>query len=535
MSIIKSLNAKDFKTMIISAANNLSNNRQLVDELNVFPVPDGDTGTNMSKTIMSAAAALEGKEFANVLEVANAVSSATLRGARGNSGVILSQILRGFAKGISEEPDALTIAAALKESTSTAYRAVMKPTEGTILTVIRKISEEAAEKVTEETDVIALFEMIMEWGNKALDKTPDLLPALKRAGVVDSGGKGLMIIFEGMLYAIKNGKAIELSDKSMALTPAKTVSVAGGDDIEFGYCTEFIIKKNKTADAEKLRSAIEKKGDSLVLVDGGDIIKVHIHSNHPGEILENALLMGDLSDIKVDNMREQHTNKFEQEKTEEYAILAVAAGDGVCALFKDLGANDIINGGQTMNPSSEDILSKVKMLSAKTVFVLPNNKNIILAAQQAAKISPESNIIVIETKSIPEGMSALLAFDPTLSAEDNEREMTQRAKEVKTGMITYAVRDSVTDSGEEIKKGDYMGILGGKITDTGAERSEVAKGLCSRMLQDECYAMTVIYGDDVTEEEAEELCSQLEEAFPDAEVTPYPGEQPVYSYIISAE
>ena len=528
-----SLNTNDFKRMIISAANNLNSNRQLVDELNVFPVPDGDTGTNMSKTLMSAAIAVSEKSFDSVSDIANAVSSATLRGARGNSGVILSQILRGFAKGIDGDANALTLSKAFKSGAETAYRAVMKPTEGTMLTVIRMIGE-AVENTDENTTVEQLFDTVIKSGNDALAKTPEMLPVLKKAGVVDSGGKGLMVIFEGMRAALSSNDEIKLTENTEQ-NSAVQMAFTSAEKIEFAYCTEFIIKKSsETLNGEKLRGQIQTKGDSLVLVDGGDIIKVHIHTNHPGEIIECAIKFGELVDIKIDNMKEQHQNKIAIPEEKDYAIVAVAAGDGVCTLFTDMGVDAMINGGQTMNPSADDILEKVKELPAKTVYVLPNNKNIILAAQQAAKLAPECNIRVVETRSIPQGISAVMAFDPDVDADANFEEMTERAKAVKTGMVTYAVRDSETEN-VSISKGDYMGIAEGRITAAGKDRTQVTKILCEDLIDDESFVVTIIYGEDATQEEAEEICGMLEEQYPDVEFTLFAGNQPVYSYMISVE
>ncbi len=531
---MKTLDAKSFKLLVISGANNLANAREEVDRLNVFPVPDGDTGTNMSRTFLSAAGQIAEKELSSLGEATSAAASATLKGARGNSGVILSQIMRGFAKATTsaKEADAMLLKEAFKNASATAYRAVMKPTEGTILTVIRRISEYLEENVTEDTTIQEVFEMAVSSGNKALSETTQMLPALKQAGVVDSGGQGLMYVIEGMLYAIKEGKAVILTETS--LQPTQTVKKTEAK-IKFGYCTEFIIKNANPKDEKKLRSEIEPMGDSLMLIADSDIMKVHIHTNNPGFILERAIRVGELLDIKIDNMREEHreTLGFEEKAPElsEYGIVSVASGEGITGMMKELGVTVIINGGQTMNPSTEDILSAIKEANAKTVYVLPNNKNIIMAAQQAAELS-ENNVCVIPTRSIPEGMAALMSFSP--ESLDNERAMTKSIKYIKTGLVTYAVRDSEIAE-MKIHEGDYLGICGNDIKTAAASPKEALKNVCKNLADEDTAAITVFYGEGITEEDIQDISLYLSEEYSYADVSFYFGGQPVYNYIISVE
>jgi len=531
--LLNKINAADFSKMIISAAHNLENNKKLVDELNVFPVPDGDTGTNMSKTFISAEGVLLDNEFESVGEVANAISMATLRGARGNSGVILSQIIRGLAKGIKDkkEIDSKDFAFALKEASDTAYRAVMKPTEGTILTVIRCSADSA--KSADDLDFISLMEKIVEGGNKALLETPKLLPALMQAGVVDAGGKGLMYIFEGMLHALKTGDVIPLTDGATPVAvvlPKKDTS-----DIKFSYCTEFIIKKNKfNASGEKLKKEIENRGDSLIVIDDLDIIKVHIHTNNPGFVIEKAILMGELSDIKIDNMKEQHENNIALSMPlKPYGLIAVGAGDGICEILKDSGADEVISGGQTMNPSADDILTAINNISAENIIILPNNKNIILAAEQAATMS-EKNVIVIPTKSVPEGLASLISFDGNKNVDENKENMISAAMGVVSGLVTYAVRDTSVN-GNEISKGDILGLKNNDIAFTGENPKEVVLKLTKDMINDETELVTILYGEEVSEDDAREIADELEEEYSDIDISLYYGGQPVYYYILSAE
>ena len=560
------LSASVFALMIKSGANNLLNNKAAVDALNVFPVPDGDTGTNMSLTFKNAAVNIP-YDSESFEKVAMSTSSFTLRGARGNSGVILSQIMRGIAKG-AKGKDAVTteeFAHCLKEGCDSAYRAVMKPTEGTILTVIRACAD-AALSYEGENDFISFFTYVVEKGNEMLKKTTDMLPALRQAGVVDAGGKGLMVIFEGMLHYLAEKAIIECeeTENTEATAPSSAQATIKTEDIKFAYCTEFIVEKSSpNVSAEKMKNAIEKIGDSMVVIDDDDIIKVHIHTNNPGFVLEYAVKLGELATVKIENMRKQHSEILEGKKTEEASIaeekaeqptevspenpvkepsnvipgaknatVSVAAGEGVENLFRDLGAY-VISGGQTMNPSTEDILSAIEKIDAENIYVLPNNKNIIMAAEQAASIS-DKNILVIPTKSIPQGISAMIAFNPEGEDEENKNTMTETAKNVKTGLITHAVRDTVLGE-TEIHDGDILGMVEKDIVSVGSDATETAKDILSKMVDNDTELITVIYGDNIPEEEASALVEYIEMKYPDCDVSLYNGGQPVYSYILSAE
>lgn len=534
------LTAALFAEMVRSGANNLANHRSAVDALNVFPVPDGDTGTNMSLTIRNAAQNLPA-DADRIELVASAVASYTLRGARGNSGVILSQIFRGIANR-AKGKDCLTtkeFTRCLKDGCDSAYRAVMKPTEGTILTVIRSLADAAAQ--TEEEDFTAFFSAIVAQGNETLLKTTDMLPALRQAGVVDAGGKGLMTIFEGMLAALSGDS---FAPDAAAEQPAEIAPQASirTEDIRFTYCTEFIINKSvPSLRADKLKNAIGKIGDCMVVIDDEDIIKVHIHTNNPGFVLEQAVLLGELATVKIENMKIQHSDIVNPpdasasappvEHTKS-ACLAVAAGEGVAALFEELGAA-VIPGGQTMNPSTEDILSALSLVSADTVYVLPNNSNIILAAQQAAQIA-EVPVVVIPTKTVPQGISAMLSFDPEAESADNELAMTAAAERVTTGLVTHAVRDTVID-GKDIHDGDALGLVEKDIVSVGSDVTETAKDLLTRIVTEDTALITVLFGDSVTEDDAAALSEFAEEHFPDCEISVCDGKMPVYSYILSAE
>ena len=560
------LSASVFALMIKSGANNLLNNKAAVDALNVFPVPDGDTGTNMSLTFKNAAVNIP-YDSDSFEKVATSASSYTLRGARGNSGVILSQIMRGIAKGAKgkAEVSPKDFAICLKEGCDSAYRAVMKPTEGTILTVIRAVAD-AAVSYDGESDFLSFFTYVVEKGNEMLKKTTDMLPALRQAGVVDAGGKGLMVIFEGMLHYLTANAIIECEETEVSETSALSSAQATikTEDIKFAYCTEFIVEKSSpSVSAEKMKNAIEKIGDSMVVIDDDDIIKVHIHTNNPGFVLEYAVKLGQLATVKIENMRKQHSEILEGKKQEAPAVtevssnqpseaipenpvkapsnvvpgaknaaLSVAAGEGVEQLFGDLGAY-VISGGQTMNPSTEDILSAIEKIDAENIYVLPNNKNIIMAAEQAAGIS-DKNIIVVPTKSIPQGISAMVSFDPEGNAEENKNAMTSAAGNVKTGLITHAVRDTVLGD-TEIHDGDILGMVEKDIVSVGSDATETAKDILSKMTDDDTELITVIYGDDLPEEEAVALSEYLEMKYPDCDISLYNGKQPVYSYILSAE
>lgn len=548
------LTGKMFRDGVISASNNISNSRKAVDALNIFPVPDGDTGTNMSMTIGAAA-----KEMAvlpddcSLSEAASKCASALLRGARGNSGVILSLIFRGFAKGFKELDTAQgkDVARAFELGVKAAYKAVMKPTEGTILTVVRKASEAASELAKTVDDPMEVAFAALMAAKEALAETPEQLPVLKQAGVVDAGGQGLVLIFEGFHSVFANGALVQPVEAPQELPKdeSKSTVANASDDIEFGYCSEFLIEKAKDAkekDPLKLRAFLESIGDCVVVVDDADIIKVHVHSNEPGNVIQAALKYGQLINIKIDNMRYQHRNAQEGagESTKapepaspvnSYGFVAVCAGQGLTELFKDIGADVVVSGGQTMNPSTDDILNAVMATPAKTVFVLPNNKNIIMAAEQAARLTQGRTVKVLQTKTIPQGISAMLMFDEEASADENELAMTQAAEGVSTALVTFAARDSEVE-GVPVKQGEIMGLCNGKIRYVGSGKADIAFKSASRLIKrSDCSIVTIIFGEDSTEEEAEELKRRLEEKFGDIEFSVVNGGQPIYYFIISVE
>lgn len=550
------LTGKMFRDGVISAANNIANSRKSVDALNIFPVPDGDTGTNMSMTIGAAA-----KEMAvlpdtcSIGEAASKCASALLRGARGNSGVILSLIFRGFSKGFKEleEADGKDVARAFELGVKAAYKAVMKPTEGTILTVVRKASEAATELSKTVNDPMEVAFSAMMAAKEALAETPNQLPVLKQAGVVDAGGQGLVLIFEGFHSVFANGVIVQPLEAPQESTnqESKSTVAAASDDIEFGYCSEFLIEKAKDAkekDPLKLRAFLESIGDCVVVVDDTDIIKVHVHSNEPGNVIQAALKYGQLINIKIDNMRYQHRNAQEgadEAKSEvklepvspdnEYGFVAVCAGNGLSELFKDIGADVVVSGGQTMNPSTDDILNAVKATPAKTVFVLPNNKNIIMAAEQAARLAEGRKVVVLQTKTIPQGISAMLMFDEEADADKNALAMTQAAESVQTALVTFAARDSEVE-GVPVKKGEIMGLCNGKIRFVGADKVDIAFKAASKLIKKyQGEIVTLIYGEESAEEEAEALKQRLEEKFSDLEISIVNGGQPIYYFIISVE
>ena len=541
----KIIDASLLSNMIISGAHNLSNNRELVDALNVFPVPDGDTGTNMSLTFINAARSLEGTEISDVSEAFNAVAKATLRGARGNSGVILSQIFRGISKNIQSGQgiDTKMMTKALRGGSDTAYRAVMKPTEGTILTVIRAAAESA--EGYEGEDVLELMEAVYAGMKDALAATEQMLPQLKQAGVVDAGGQGLVFIFEGFICAMR-GEVITLTDQAAFAgkvnQPAQ--SSISSEDIKFAYCTEFIINKyNAKHTADKLRASIEPKGDCMLVIDEDDIVKVHIHTNHPGYVLEQAVKLGEMVNIKIENMREQHTDivggamesseKKPQTEHKETAVVAVANGDGLIATFEELGVTNIIHGGQTMNPSTEDILNAIEEANADNVFILPNNKNIVLAAQQAAEIA-QCNAVVIESKTIPQGICAMMEFSADASAEENTENMTEALGSVVSGNVTHAVKDTEMD-GMEIHEGDIIGVSGGHILSDAKDIRTATVSLVKEIADEDSEIITLYYGEEETEENAQKIASAIEEIFPDADIVVANGGQSVYYYIVSVE
>ena len=547
------ISGKLLSQAIISGANNIANQKQAVDELNVFPVPDGDTGTNMSMTIMAGKRALEALESDSVEKVAAACASALLRGARGNSGVILSLLFRGFSKGLKgkEEANGEDIASALSIGVENAYKAVMNPTEGTILTVARMAAEQAVRVSNETNDPVIVFEEIVKAAESALNQTPDMLPVLKKAGVVDAGGKGLLVVFQGMLSVLKEGHMIDEQAPEQAKSASAEANPFAQYDgvITFGYCTEFLIEKEKDSkDSLKLRAFLETLGDCVVVVDDDSIIKVHVHTNHPGKVLEEALTFGMLMNIKIENMREQYAarqHEAEQVKTndeyvrvdpeQEYGFVAVAAGEGLKALFTDLGVHKVVSGGQTMNPSTDDILRAIEATPAKTVFVLPNNKNIIMAAEQAVKLA-DRRVCVLQTRTIPQGLSAMLAFDPDADFSDNRVNMTKAFDRVQTGQVTFAARDSDYD-GHDIKQGEILGLENGKLAFVEKDVEKALYKLVKALVRkSDGTFLTVIYGSDVTDEQADAVNDLLQNKFgSDYEINFISGGQPVYYYIVSVE
>lgn len=551
------LTGKMFRDGVISASNHIANNRSAVDALNVFPVPDGDTGTNMSMTIGAAA-----KEVAvlsdtcTVGEAASKCASALLRGARGNSGVILSLIFRGFSKGFKglDEANGEEVANAFDLGVKAAYKAVMKPTEGTILTVVRKASEAATEMAQSVNDPMEVAFAAMMAAKDALAKTPEQLPVLKQAGVVDAGGQGLVLIFEGFHSVFANNviiQPLEGEENTDGAKAEKSTVANASDEIEFGYCSEFLIEKSgesKEKDPLKLRAYLESIGDCVVVVDDNDIIKVHVHSNEPGNVIQAALKYGQLINIKIDNMRYQHRNagaapeeQNEQkltvaQPTNKYGFVTVCAGNGLTELFKDIGADVVVSGGQTMNPSTDDILNAIMATPAKTVFVLPNNKNIIMAAEQAVRLTKDREVRVLQTKTIPQGISAMLMFDEEADAEENLMAMTQAAENVSTAQVTFAARDSEIE-GVPVKQGEIMGLCNGKIRFVGTDKVEIAyKSTVKIFKRNQSSIITLIYGSDSSEEEAQELKSRLENKFgEDVEISVVDGGQPIYYFIISVE
>ncbi len=540
--MLYAIDAEKLSNAFISGANRLCNKKNILNELNVFPVPDGDTGSNMSMTVMAAERELLEQNPKTAGEVMKVVSGASLRGARGNSGVILSQLFRGMSKAVKDCKivDKNDICRAFLEGVETAYRAVMKPTEGTMLTVSRDAAKKGEEILEETEGIVAFIEGVTQAAQKSLDRTPEILPQLKAAGVVDSGGQGVVYLLEGMLSYLKTGEIVALEDtSSLGNTVPKAAKVVN-EEIKFGYCTEFIIEKNNSKASTKLFSEnIQTKGDSMVVVDDEEIVKVHIHTNNPGYVIEQALKLGALINIKIDNMRYQHNSiindakKEEEKPKKQYGFAAVAAGDGISAIFGDMSVDEIIPGGQTMNPSTDDILGAIAKINAENVFVFPNNKNIILAAEQAAELA-DKNVIVIPTKSVPEGISAMLAFVPTVDVESNKNSMVAAASMVKTGSVTYAVRDTEVDD-KKIKEGDILGVFGKEIKAVGDSPEEVLKKLAADMADDDGEILSVYYGEDVSEETAEEIGEFLEEQYPDYDVVVHRGGQPLYYYIISVE
>ena len=557
----KTINVDVLAKMFLAGAQNIEAKKDYINELNVFPVPDGDTGTNMSMTIMSAAKEVTALNKPAMKDLAKAISSGSLRGARGNSGVILSQLLRGFTKAIKEEKeiDVLALAAACQRARDTAYKAVMKPKEGTILTVASGIATKAAEMAEETDDLEVFIPAVIEHAQDVLNQTPEMLPVLKEAGVVDSGGQGLLEVIKGAYDAFL-GKEIDYSviEPSTGVTVNK-VNAEDTADIKFGYCTEFIIltEKEFTEDDEReFKKFLSSIGDSIVCVADDDVVKMHVHTNDPGLAIQKALTYGQLSKMKIDNMREEHQEKLirdaeklaEQQANEEAAheekkpaeprkamgFIAVSIGAGMNEIFKELGADYIIEGGQTMNPSTEDMLNAIDRVNADTVFILPNNKNIVLAANQAKSLVEEKEIIVIPTKTVPQGITAIINFMPDADAKTNEEAMLEEIKNVKTGQVTYAVRDTHIDD-KEIHEGDIMGIGDSGILAVGKDLEETTKELIANLVDEDSELISIYYGEEVSEEDAEKFTEEITELYPDVDVDIQFGGQPIYYYVLAVE
>ena len=547
--MIQYIDGKQVRNMFVSGANNLKNHKDLVDKLNVFPVPDGDTGTNMSLTISCAIKELNKVEQDDIGQLGKALSKGSLMGARGNSGVILSQIIRGIAKSIEgkETLNSMDIAEALKNGSDTAYKAVIKPVEGTILTVVRESSDYALKAAALEEDVIEFMKLLVKEANNSLDRTPELLHALKEAGVVDSGGKGLVLVYEGMLKSLE-GQFVESQEiQTTETTSVQVENRLSTEDIKFQYCTEFILETDKISDL-KMRDIMIKYGDSLVVVGDDGIIKVHVHTNTPGTVLQEALAYGQLLTIKIENMKLQHENKVikdaqedkevsEQaavsEEPKEFGFIATSMGQGLAKIFKDFGVDHIIEGGQTMNPSTEDFMNAIEKMNAHNIIILPNNSNIIMAANQAKDLS-DKNIIVIPTKNVSQAFAALVNFDADLTIEENEANMVEALSTVKSGQVTYAVRNTVIND-VEVKEGNIIGLGEGKLLSAGDNIDEITTNLIESLVDEESAIITLFYGEDIKEEQAEALRESLEEKFEDIDIELYYGGQPIYYYLVSVE
>ena len=554
----KTISVDMLAKMFLAGAQNIEAKKEFINELNVFPVPDGDTGTNMSLTIMSAAKEVTALSKPDMKELAKAISSGSLRGARGNSGVILSQLLRGFTKSIREEKeiDVLGLAAACSRARDTAYKAVMKPKEGTILTVASGIADKAAQMAEETDDLEVFIPAVIEHAEEVLAKTPDMLPVLKEAGVVDSGGQGLLEVIKGAYDAFL-GKEIDYS----AISPSAGMSVTKINaqdtaDIKFGYCTEFIILTEKEfteTDEHEFKAYLSSIGDSIVCVADDDVVKIHVHTNDPGLAIQRALTYGQLSRMKIDNMREEHQEKLirdaeklaaeeaekeAQKKAKEprkpMGFITVSIGEGLNEIFKELGADYIIEGGQTMNPSTEDMLNAIDQVNADTVFILPNNKNIVLAANQAKALVEDKEIIVIPTKTVPQGITAIINFMPDADAKMNEETMLEEIQRVKSGQVTYAVRDTHIDD-KEIHEGDIMGIGDKGILAVGKGIEETTKAMLGQLVDEESELISLYYGEEVKEADAEQLIQEIEELYPDVDVDAHFGGQPIYYYVLAVE
>lgn len=544
--------------MFIAGAKNLESKKEWINDLNVFPVPDGDTGTNMTLTIMSAAKEVSGITNPTMATLSKAISSGSLRGARGNSGVILSQLFRGFTKEISklEILDTESLAIATQRATETAYKAVMKPKEGTILTVAKAVSDKAAEVALDTDDLEEAIEKVITHAEYVLSKTPDMLPVLKEAGVVDSGGQGLVVVLRGMLDAL-TGKVTDFEITSPVKKPDSASKCAGAAiedvDIKFGYCTEFIIMLDKEFNEKtetEFKAFLSSIGDSIVCVALDDIVKVHVHTNHPGQAFEKALEYGQLTKMKIDNMREEHNQKVieksEMQKAmaqeamkksaplKDYGFITIAPGKGLADIFKGLGVDEVIEGGQTMNPSTEDILKAADNINAKIIYVLPNNGNIILAAQQAADIIEDKKLVVVPSKTVPQGITAMINFEMSRTEQENAEAMTSSMATVRTGQVTYAVRDTSID-GKEIHKDDILGLADKGLAAVGKDIDATVLELLDTMIDDDSELVSVYYGEDITNEQASGIVASIEEKYPDVDVELQEGGQPVYYYIVSVE
>ena len=552
---VKTINTELFRKMFLAGAANLEAKKEFINELNVFPVPDGDTGTNMTLTIMSAAKEVQSLENADMLTIAKAISSGSLRGARGNSGVILSQLLRGFTKEIREhkEIDAVILAKACERATATAYKAVMKPKEGTILTVAKGISRKAEELAETTEDLEVFIPDVIKYAEEVLAQTPEMLPVLKEAGVVDSGGQGLLEVIHGAYDAFLGKEidyaAIEASGGTKMVKPSQQAEA----DIKFGYCTEFIIMTEKEftdKNEAEFKAYLESIGDSIVCVADDDIVKIHVHTNDPGLAIQKALTYGQLSRMKIDNMREEHQEKLikdaekaaaqqasekkKKEPRKPVGFIAVSIGEGMNGIFRELGADYIIEGGQTMNPSTDDMLSAIDEVNADHIFILPNNKNIILAANQAQSLTDDKDIIVIPTKTVPQGITAIISYMPEADVDTNIEALEEAIKNVKTGQVTYAVRDTHIDD-KEIHEGDIMGIGDRGILAVGQSVEETTKEMLAQLVDEESELISLYFGQDVLEEDAENFAQEVEELYPDVDVDVHMGGQPIYYYVLSVE
>ncbi len=551
----KNISVDMLAKMFLAGAQNIEAKKEFINELNVFPVPDGDTGTNMSLTIMSAAKEVTALSKPKMKDLAKAISSGSLRGARGNSGVILSQLLRGFTKSIREEKeiDVIALAAACTRARETAYKAVMKPKEGTILTVASGIAEKASEMAQETDDLEVFLPAVIKHAEEVLARTPDMLPVLKEAGVVDSGGQGLLEVIKGAYDAFQ-GKEVDYSAIAPGAGAGLTkVNAQDTAHIKFGYCTEFIIMTEKEfsdKDESGFKEYLSSIGDSIVCVADDDVVKIHVHTNDPGLAIQKALTFGQLSRIKIDNMREEHQEKLirdaeklaEQEASEKktaaprkpMGFIAVSIGEGINGIFRELGTDYIIEGGQTMNPSTEDMLKAIDEVNADTVFILPNNKNIVLAANQAKELVEDKKVVVIPTKTVPQGITAIISFMPDADAKTNEETMLSEIKNVKTGQVTYAVRDTRIED-KEIHEGDIMGIGDNGILAVGSSVEHTALEMLAELVDDDSELISVYYGEEVKEEDAEAFVSKIEALYPDVDVDAHSGGQPIYYYVLAVE